>query len=114
MRYATLLQGTIEAYILTIRIKSCLLRRLDDVYSAHQMKYGELPANDKKLFKFGMMRVQMALVNSMRSQIIIESFKAAGVYPYDPLQILKNCKTPTCDALPQTILEKIPQLAKRL
>ena len=78
------------------------------------MKYGELPANHKKLFKFGMIRVQMALVNSMRLQLIIEFFKAAGVYPYDPLEILKNCKTPISDALTQTVLEKIPQLAKRL
>ena len=45
---------------------------------------------------------------------LIESFKAAGVYPYDPLQILKNCNTPVSDTLTQTILEKIPQLAKRL
>ena len=94
--------------------KSWLLRRLDDVYSAHQEKYGELPANHKKLFKFGIIRVQTAFVNSMRSQMIIESFIAAAVYPYDPLQILKNCKTPISDALTQTISEKISQLAKRL
>ena len=39
----------------------------------HQVKYGELPANHKKLFKFGMIRVQVALVNFMRLQMIIES-----------------------------------------
>ena len=62
----------------------------------------------KKIFKFGMIRVQMALVNSMRLQLIIEFFKAAGVYPYNPLQILKNCKTPISDALTQTILKRFP------
>ena len=56
----------------------------------------------------------MDLVNFMRSQMIIESFQVAGVYPYDPLQILKKCKTPISDAHTQTILEKIPQLAKKL
>ena len=53
--------------------KSWLLRRLDDV-SAHQVKYGELPANHKKLFKFGIIRVKMAFDNSMRLRMMIESF----------------------------------------
>ena len=57
--------------------------------------------------------MQMALVNFMRSQMIIESFKAAGVYPYDPLQILKTAR-PLSVMLSLKPLEKIPQLAKRL
>ena len=39
--------------------KSWLLRRLDNIYNAHQVKYREFPANHKKMFKFGMIRVQI-------------------------------------------------------
>ena len=89
IHYMTLLQGT----ILTIgplkhindsdvdeTPKSRLLRRLDDVYSAHPAKFRELSANHRKLFKYGKTRMQLALVNFMKFQMIIESLKAAGVY----------------------------------
>ena len=46
--------------------KDFLLRRLNDVYNTHQVKYGELPAIHKILFKFGMIQVKMALVNFMK------------------------------------------------
>ena len=45
-----------------------------------------IATNNKKLFKFRMIGVKMALVTFLRLQIKTESIKAAGVYPYDPLQ----------------------------
>ena len=90
------------------------MERLAVVCDAHQEKHGKLPAHHKKLFKYGILQVQMALQNSLRSAMITKSFASAGVYPYDPLTIFRNCQTHVGDSMLRSIMDKLPMLTKKL
>ena len=54
------------------------------------MKIWRISSKSQK--NVGMIRLQMILVNCMRSQMIVESFKAADDFPFDLLQILKTAR----------------------
>ena len=61
-----------------------ILLLTDDEYQSHEANSRDMPSHQKKLFKLRLLCMQMALVNSMRSQMIIDYFAFAGFYPNDP------------------------------
>ena len=81
---------------------------------AHQEKHENLPAHHKKLFEYGILRLQMTLQSSLRLTMITRSFASAGVYPYDPLTVIRNCKTRIGDATLRSIMDNLPTLTKKL
>ena len=64
----------------------------------HEDKYGALPVYQKKLFTNGLLRVQLALQNSMRPKLITDSFEEVGIHPLSAIRILQICKIPKSTA----------------
>jgi hypothetical protein len=98
-----------------IQAKYWMVERLEVIYKAHGAKYKTaMPAHHKKLFTNGLVRVQLALQQSLRVKGIVESFKIVGVYPFNARTILKNCKTPISQQQEEIIMQNLPKLAKKI
>lgn len=54
----------------------------------------EMNPQHVRLAKYGLLRVLMALQNSLRPHMIRESFQVVGVWPFSLDRTLSNCKTP--------------------
>lgn len=63
----------------------------------------------RPLAQYGLLRVQLALQTGLNSLNIRDSFKLAGVYPFDLGQILSQCTTKLSAADGLAIATKLPQ-----
>jgi hypothetical protein len=94
---------------------SWLSDKLEAVFRGHEGKLGKkMPAHHMKLFTTGLLRIQIALQNSMRPKLIRDSFRLTGIYPLDPKQILKNCKSPIGNNELVRIMDVLPTLVRKL
>ena len=62
----------------------------------------------------GLLRVQAALQNTMKPEMIRESFSKAGVYPYSLSQILNNCSTKLSSNEEQNIVTQMNDLTNKM
>jgi hypothetical protein len=98
-----------------VMTKSWMVARLEEVYKSHEAEcHSVMPAHHKKLFTHGLVRVQLALQQSLRPRMIQDSFKMVGVHPFDERVILKNCKTPISQEQESIIMENLPHFAKKI
>jgi hypothetical protein len=92
-----------------------MVKRLLDLATLHEKRCKtKMKAGHKKMFAHGLLRIRMALQQSMRPKMVEESFAAAGIYPYCPMQIMRNCKADITDEQLTTILGAIPRLSSIL
>jgi hypothetical protein len=85
---------------------------LNKVVEAHQKKMKtKLKSGHKKMFSHGLVRIITALRKSMRPEMIMDSFRETGIYPYNLSIILRNCKTVIEDDEAAEIARAIPGLA---
>jgi ribosomal protein S6E (S10) len=73
-----------------------MFERLQKIFKLHHEKYEDIrkmSAIHINMAKSGLLRIQLALIISMRSDMIESSFKETGIFPFNESIILKNCKT---------------------
>ena len=54
---------------------------LGNIFKEYKDKYGALPVHQKKQFTNGLLRVQLALQNSMRPELTTDSFEEVDMHP---------------------------------
>jgi len=87
---------------------------LKGILSSHEAKYGPFSAIHRKYFVYGVLRVQMALMLSLRGPLIENSFTDVGIYPFDMLKIASNCKQKISDEMLTDWAPKLKPAAKLL
>ena len=69
-----------------------------------------MPPTHVRMASYGLVRVQMALQNSLTGPRIKKCFKRIGQYPYDPRIVLSQCTTKLTPAQEKTIFNAVPAL----
>ncbi len=84
-----------------------ILKGVIDSHEAKNSKW-KLSVSHRKMAVNGLRRVQLALQSSLKPRLIEESFLETGIYPYNPLKILRLCDVDLTLEEENTIVEKIP------
>jgi ribosomal protein S6E (S10) len=97
--------------------KVVMFQRLSSVFKAHQEKYiniRQMSTTHINMAKNGLLKIQLALIISMRSDMIESSFKQTGIYPFDISVIFKNCKTNILPLEETNILSNLDNLVVKM
>jgi len=90
------------------------MRTLKIILEQHEKKYKTFTATHKKYFVYGILRVQMALMLSLRGPLVANSFADVGIYPFDIYKISRNWKVTLPDEMLAEWVTKLKPAAKRL
>ena len=91
------------------------VNRIEAVLKQHEDTYGhKLPYAHKKMAVEGLLKVQLALQNSMKRDMVCKSFAMCGIYPLSASQILNQCKTKIDTAEEERIMKSLDCLVERM
>lgn len=91
------------------------MERIKAVLKKHEDKYGhKLSYAHKKMAVEGLIKIQLALQNSMNRDMICKSFARCGIYPYSTAQILNQCKTKIDISEEEKIFRSLDRLVEQM